>query len=126
MINKNLNDYVLGINVQQVRSNNLASYSDCTKKVTIYTEKIEQMVNNIENNILTDSDFEITLYQNLLILQVILHELEHANQQKIAYSQNSLEAFIIRLSYLIHVDTVKNYMNIVLKNGWQKLSPLKK
>lgn len=101
VIEKSLNDYILNINIQPIRSNNLASYSTYTKKITVYTETIEQMVKDIENNIFNVNKFETTLYKNLSILQILLHEVEHANQQKIAYNDNTLEALIIRLSYLI-------------------------
>lgn len=101
VIEKCLNNYILNINVQQIRSNNLASYSTHTKKITVYIEMIEQMVRDIENNILNVNEFETTLYKNLSILQILLHETEHANQHKIAYSDNTLEALIIRLSYLV-------------------------
>ena len=102
VIEKCLNKYILNINVQQIGSNNLASYSTYTKEITIYIEMVDQMVKDIENNILLANGFEILLYKNLSILQVLLHELEHANQQKIAYSNNTLEALILRLSYLVH------------------------
>ena len=108
VIEKCLNEYILNINIQQIRSNNLASYSSNTKKITLYTEMIEQMVKNIGNNILNTNIFETILYKNLSILQVILHEVEHANQQKIAYNENSLEALIIRMSYLVNSDYDNN------------------
>ena len=101
VIEKELNNYILNINVQNIRGINLASYSNYTKKITIYADMIHQMIDDIENSILNINDFEITLYKNLSILQVLLHEIEHANQQKIAYNENSLEALIIRLSYLV-------------------------
>ena len=87
-----------------IRSNNLASYSNYSKKITIYTEMIDKMVKDIENNLLNVNGFETTLYKNLSILQILLHEVEHANQQKIAYNDNTLEALIIRLSYLVNYD----------------------
>lgn len=99
---KSLNEYILNIDVQLIRSNNLASYSNYTKKITIYTKTIDQMVKDIDSNILNISKFETSLYINLSILQVLLHEIEHANQQKIAYHNNNLEALIIRLSYLVN------------------------
>ena len=102
VVEKRLNDYILNISIQQIRSNNLASYSTYTKKITIYTEMINQMVKDIEKNILNINVFEATLYKNLSILQTLLHEVEHANQQKIAYNDNTLEALIIRLSYLVN------------------------
>ena len=33
---KQLNNYILSIDVQQIRSNNLASYSNYSKKITVY------------------------------------------------------------------------------------------
>ncbi len=102
VVEKCLNEYILNIDVQLIRSNSLASYSNCTKKITIYTKTIDQMVKDIDNNILNVNKFETTLYKNLSILQILLHEIEHANQQKIAYHNNTLEALIIRLSYLVN------------------------
>ena len=101
IINKNLNNYILNINVQPIRSKNLASYSNYSKNIIVYAGTVELMIENIEKNILVADDFEKILYQNLSILQIILHEVEHANQEKIAYIENSLEAFIIRISHLI-------------------------
>lgn len=98
---KQLNDYILNIDVQPIRSNNLASYSSYTKKITIYSCMIELMLNNIENNILNISDFEKILYKNLSLLQVILHEIEHANQEKILYVENNLQSFILRMAYTV-------------------------
>ncbi len=101
IVNKDLNKYILNIDVQPIRSNNLASYSSYTKNITIYAEMIKKMIEDIEMNILNANEFEVMLYKNLSILQILLHETEHANQQKIADNDNNLEAFIIRLSYLV-------------------------
>lgn len=101
VVNKNLNDYISNISIQPIRSKNLASYSSYTKNITIYTKVIDIMINNIETNILIANDIAKSLYKNLSILQVILHEVEHANQQKIAFTQNNLESFIVRMSFLI-------------------------
>jgi len=96
--NKKLNEYVLNIKEKQRESKKLASYSIETKEITIYSNTIELMLNNIEKKIKIDNYFEIELYKNLSILQIVLHEIEHANQQKIMYKENNLEAFILRLS----------------------------
>lgn len=101
VINKCLNDYILNINVQHIRSNNLASYSTFTKEITIYVRMIEQMVSDIDFAILGASDFEKLFFKNISILQVLLHEVEHACQYKSAYHENNLEALIIRMSYLV-------------------------
>lgn len=102
IIDKGLNDYILNINVQPIRSNTLASYSSYTKKITLYADMIEQMIKNIEKNLLISNNLEVYLYKNLSIVQILLHEVGHASQQKIAYTENSLEALIIRMSYLVH------------------------
>lgn len=98
---KQLNNYILNMEVQPIRSNTLASYSSYSKKITIYSRTIELMLKNIESNILNINNFEKILYKNLLLIQVILHEIEHANQEKISYTENTLEAFIIRMAYTI-------------------------
>lgn len=104
VIEKCLNEYILNIDVQLIRGNNLASYSNYTKKITIYIGMVEEVVKNIGKNILNVCDFEIILYKNFSILQILLHEVEHTNQQRIAYCDNTLEALILRLSYLVNVD----------------------
>lgn len=98
---KKLEEYILNIDVQQIGSNNLASYSNYTRKITLYLDVFNTMLNNIDCTIKIDNIFEIYLYKNLSILQVILHELEHANQEKILYVCNTLEAFLLRLSQLV-------------------------
>lgn len=108
IINNELNEYILNINVQSIRSNNLASYSAYDKSITIYSGMIEFMIQNIEKNILLTNDFEKMLYKNLSLLQIILHEVEHANQIKIAYTNNSLEALIIRMTYLTNYSSQKS------------------
>lgn len=98
---KSLNEYVLSINIQSKRSKSLASYSNYTKTVTLYLGTIELMLKNIETNIFNVNSFEKTFYKNISILQALLHELEHASQEKMIFTENSLEAFIMRLSNLL-------------------------
>lgn len=102
VIDKNLNEYILNIDVQLIKSNNLASYSTYDKKITIFSLTIKKMLQNIEKNVLILNNFEHQLYKNLSILQVLLHEVEHANQIKISYNDNTLETFIIRISNLVN------------------------
>lgn len=97
---KDLNEYILNISVQQIRSNNLASYSSYTKKIVIYSNMIDKMINNISRSLKTNNHLTKNIYINLSILQVVLHEIEHANQEKII-SYNNLEAFILRISQMI-------------------------
>ena len=107
IVDKQLNDFVQSVNIQLIRSNGLASYSVDTKKITIYINTIETMKNNIKKYTLIGNEFEKILYTNLLILQVILHELEHASQQKNLNSAITLETLIIKLSQMINCDDMK-------------------
>lgn len=85
------------------------------------------MVNNIEENLIIKNDFEKNMYKNLLILQILLQKIEHANQEKNFYSENNLETFILRLSNFVKDDgslydinpeerfaEIKSYQEIIL------------
>ena len=100
VIQKCLNKYILNINVQQIRSNNLASYSINDKKIIIYSNIIKKMVKDIKFNLNCNDQVTKNMYINLSILQIILHEIEHANQEKII-NYNTLESFILRISKLV-------------------------
>lgn len=102
VVNKDLHKYISNIKVQQIGSKNLASYSNYEKSIIIYSNVIDLMLYNIEKHIKLINEFERNLYKNLLILQVVFHEIEHANQDKIMFTENNLEAFIIRLSLMVN------------------------
>ena len=108
VVTKDLNDYISNICIQPIRSNNLASYSNYTKNITIYTKVIDIMI-------------------------------EHAYQQKIAFTENSLESFIIRMSFLIpnayeeplyeycpeeRLAEIKSYQDILTTLQYLKNKPL--
>lgn len=101
IIEKQLNEYISDIKVQQIRSKNLASYSNYTKIITIYSNVIDLMIQNINKQLISAEELSKSLYKNLSILQVIMHEVEHANQEKIICSNNTLESYILKLSELI-------------------------
>lgn len=105
---KRLDDYIVDLDIKSLQKNKLASYSVLSKKIMIYVDTVELMMNDIEENILIANDFEKSLYKNLSIIQVLLHEIEHANQQKLAYKDNSLEALIIRMSYNCNLNSLYN------------------
>ena len=100
VVNKQLSGYISNINIQSIRSNSLASYSYYDRNITINYTMIEKMIDDIKTNNLLLVGLEKMLYINLRLYQIILHEIEHAEQEKIAYRDNSMEAFIIRLTYL--------------------------
>lgn len=99
--NKDLKDYILCLEVKKIRSNKLASYSTLNKSIIIYSNIIEKMQIDIYNNLIIDNDIYKNLYVNFRILQVIMHEVEHANQIK-NVNKNSLESFILRISNLVN------------------------
>ncbi|MGM9878491.1 MAG: hypothetical protein ACI31R_00450 [Bacilli bacterium] len=101
IIKKQLNEYISNMKVQQIRSKKLASYSNYTKTITIYSNVIDLMIQNINNQLKINDDLTKNLYINLSILQVIMHEVEHANQEKIIDTTNNLESFILKLSELV-------------------------
>ena len=105
---KRLDDYIVDLDIKSLQKNKLASYSVLSKKIMIYVDTVELMMNDIEENILIANDFEKSFYKNLSIIQVLLHEIEHANQQKLAYKDNSLEALIIRMSYNCNLNSLYN------------------
>lgn len=107
IVDKRLNEFVNSVDFQSLRSNGLASYSIDTRRITIYLDTIEKLKSNIEHKLLINDDFERFFYINLLILQIILHEVEHANQQKKLKSIKDLETLIIKLSYTVKYNNIK-------------------
>ena len=105
---KSLNNYIKNKNIQHKRSNYLASYSVKSNDITIYLYTVEKLKKDLNNQLINIGGFEKLLFVNLLILQIILHEIEHANQQKEIQYVDNLEAFIIKLSYLVNFDTNNN------------------
>ena len=101
ILNKQLNEYISNMKVQQIGSKILASYSNHTKIITIYSNVIDLMINNINKQLMLADSLSKNLYKNLSILQIIMHEVEHANQERIIHFDNTLESYILRLSELV-------------------------
>ncbi len=100
---KDINNYVSNISViSKKNSKMLASYCNITRIVVLNRNVINYMMVSIEKNLLISNNFEKILYKNLSIIQVVLHELEHATQEKILYTENSVEAFLLRISSLVN------------------------
>lgn len=75
----------------------VASYNHVSKKLEVYMSVIMDYINSIESD-LNLTNLEKKFYTNLQITQFILHELEHANQQKIKNEGIGLEAAILKTS----------------------------
>lgn len=94
---KGLNDYVEKYEISEKNSNMTAGYVYSSKKITIYAKKIyEILLNEMQYTTLLPED-ERYLFMNSMMTQIILHELEHANQRRIIDSENNLEANILKL-----------------------------
>ena len=102
---KELSNYLEDVRlIQKVVSDNkgkikLATYDSDFKTIRIYVEAIDNLIkyNNKYKEYLSHE--EDIFYKNLLFVHIILHELEHANQQKIILEQKGIEADILKLRY---------------------------
>lgn len=97
---KCLENYISSITTGGIRSNNVASYSQIDKSIIVHLNSIEKIIESIKDRIKIENSLSKNLYLNMCILQILLHEIEHANQIKIA-SYNTLESFILRISKMI-------------------------
>lgn len=109
--NKKLNDYIRTVEFTNRLDKSdyavqCASYSYSSKKILIDYESIQQfMVNEIQCYGHLFIPFEQIMFNNLTIVQIILHELEHAYQYKQAddKNDNSLENKIIHACFRVNL-----------------------
>lgn len=98
-----------------------ALYNPRTKVITLFPNSKAEKHNYYDMICaLTLSDREYKLYTYSTISQMILHELEHANQEKIKYREDSLESRILRLSdfdYDKIPQMPKSYIEEFIKNN---------
>jgi len=75
-----------------------AEYDINEKKITISKKGVDDALQhgNQYRYKFVGSDIEQCAYMNLIVTQIILHELEHARQQKIITTGNDMEAKILR------------------------------
>jgi len=108
---KKIHEHILRINIINENNKKLASYYNYTKHIEINSLCINNMLTNIDNSIIITDEVEKIFYKNLLILQIILHELEHANQEKIILNK---EVQDIEQLILIFSEQVDNNIKIKL------------
>lgn len=121
-----LNCYISNIQLIQENNKKLASYCNYTKTISINCNTIEYMLKNIEKNLLMSNDFEKIFYKNISILQVILHELEHVYQEKIVYTENSLEAFLLRISLRVNNGFIEKLYDICTEERLAEINSFEK
>ena len=82
---------------------NVAEYQPALKKLIIHTKVLSDVLEESIETKLFFNPSEKNLYRNVMITQIMLHELEHANQWKTqnTLQDTSLEAQIIRACNII-------------------------
>lgn len=79
----------------------LAVYSSLYKRISLYANNINKILECYEQYLPLFTPVEQLFFRNIMISQIILHELEHANQERMIeedYQKESLETTILRLS----------------------------
>lgn len=94
-----LEDYVQNFVVKDSSSDKeeYANYHPSSKTICLYLNGLSDYIESEIKYMHLFPKSDKYLYLNLITTQTILHELEHANQQKIMNTSDSLEADILRL-----------------------------
>lgn len=105
MVNsKNIGEYIKDASIEETDINEfddeivLAAYHPNKKIIKVYSNTIKIMLEMQDKYQGLFNGVEQIFYKNILITQVILHELEHANQRRIIDRENTLESKILRIS----------------------------
>ena len=101
---KNLNNYVSKFELSSSIGRTAAVYLSEEKTIKVYASLVDFILNRNKKFIPLFKTEEIILFYNLLIVQILLHELEHANQCKIIDEDDNVEAFVLRASYTVSKD----------------------
>lgn len=86
-----------------------ATYTAYDKKITVYKKGIKELYSSIANKDELTRFLEGKFYLTASFTQIILHELEHAHQQKIIMEEDSTRAMLLYLSSLGSTDTEETY-----------------
>lgn len=100
---KELNHYVRKSKIMETGSETesefqVATYTPFTKTIIVYENAINALLEKVERKEHLFTDIEKVFYKNIVISQTILHELEHANQEKMKEEEDSIESLILRAS----------------------------
>ncbi len=108
---KNINEYVSKFELSSSTGYETAVYLSEDKTIRVYDSVID-LIRNKKIISLFKTE-EIILFYNLLIVQILLHELEHANQWKIMDNEDTIEAFILKISYSVSEKQAFNIYEIM-------------
>lgn len=96
---KSLEEYVHNFIIKDNAEdkNDYANYHPSSKTISLYLDGFSDYIESELKYIHLFPKSDRYLYMNLITTQTILHELEHAEQQKIINTSNGFEAQILRL-----------------------------
>lgn len=120
---KNIGEYIKDASIEDADINEfddeilLAAYHPNKKIIKVYSNAIEMMLEMQDKYQGLFNGVEQIFYKNILITQVLLHELEHANQRRIIDKENTLESKILRIS-VTNLDA--NLISKLLSQGFTK------
>lgn len=128
LVNKfDVYSYIQQLEIDNYKSNFLSRYLPHTKTLYINYQKLIYMLSSdiVNNNSI--NDYQKRLYTlNLLILKVLFHELEHANQEKKKHEvSDTLESNILFLSNKCDI-YLKNSNIVLYRTKLYYLSPIER
>lgn len=97
---KELKEYVKDYKIDNktIQENNIiANYDASTKIINLYWKELYNYLKESMEYMYLFTETETHLYLNLIATQIILHEIEHANQLKIMDKENNIESRILKL-----------------------------
>lgn len=116
-----LDSFELNYSLEE-KKNIISAYSFCMKRIIVYFNKLQYAIkNNNTSKYLIPKNEDIFL-KNVMISQMLLHELEHANQAKIMDEHNNIESQILRLT---GVGKSTEYVAIKLQKKGYNLNKIK-
>jgi len=121
---RSLNSYVRSIKVKETLEDEYnefcAAYSPFEKSILLNYSYVHLILENGTRYDDLFQNYELIMYKNLIIAQILLHELEHANQHNIVDKKgnNTIECDLIRASFYLEqaLKNPKFYESIIKDN----------
>ena len=104
---KKVSDYVNNVKINN-KSKLLGSYCPIEKDISI---NLVRILKDLDSYKIFNKE-EKSFYKYLRVIKVLLHELEHANQKKLKYENNSLESKILIESDALYDKLFFDYISI--------------
>ena len=96
---KKLDKYVSDIEVSKINNWTMGLYNTQTKEIKYFINSLyyhlQILEKHYENNNILNDEISKYLFKNAMIMQVILHEIEHANQDRKVKNENNFERDLI-------------------------------